>query len=252
MPQGSCSDNASTVGPSRTHSHFVPLGNASFSVGSTRALRRFGRDAQRAREQDRRGGITDHPPGVEAPGPSTSPRGRDGGEKTHPSVTLTSELVGIDVDTRGLGWNGSSWLLGGNSSAGVGPVALNGSHVTDLSRDVPAHNGTGWIHVISWNGEEWLYGGQVVFGILVGGRFVDLLPASPFSSAGVYAAGWNGWEWVSGGGAGQTVTVQEHRVHSVPQLVARFDQAVTLVVPLATGWMIGGKGVTTDEGMARS
>lgn len=143
-----------------------------------------------------------------------------------------------------MGWNGTSWLLGGNNTTGHPTIeAFDGSHSVDLTSRLVVHKvGASWLQLIAWNGDEWLIGGEGVLGILTGTTFVDLYPESPFVGSGVWTAGWNGSAWLVGGGAGHLAVVRGTSISTVPNLSTTFDQAVLFIQEERGGWLVGGKG----------
>ncbi len=149
-----------------------------------------------------------------------------------------------------MGWNGSAWLLGGNSTAGPVLESIQGTTVTNLTALLPPVDPNGWVQLIAWNGDEWLIGGEGVFGVLHGASYVDLWNSAPFQGSGVYAGGWNGSAWLAGGGAARLVLVVHDSVHPTPPLAGTFDQSVTFVQPIASGWLVGGTGTSPTGGFA--
>lgn len=149
-----------------------------------------------------------------------------------------------------MGWNGTSWLFGGNSTQGPVLISLHGTRVTNLTSEIRGWDPWNYIQTLDWNGQEWLVGGEGVFGLLQGNTFTDLWSQSPYAGAGVYAAGWDGSEWLAGGGAGRLVLVDGDTVHAVPPLGDHFDQSVTFVSRIAQGWLIGGTGTSSAGAFA--
>lgn len=167
-------------------------------------------------------------------------------------VNLTDRLGSL-FDGGGvfaIGWNGSSWLLGGNSSTGPVLAAWDGTHLTDLTARLVSYDRSGWVQLLAWNGHEWLIGGQGVFGLLQGGVFHDLDPASPFGASGEFSAAWTGRDWIVGGSGARVVLVSADRILPGPTLPSSFDRFVTLVTPIGHGWLLGGRGSVGATGYA--
>ncbi len=142
-----------------------------------------------------------------------------------------------------VGWNGTAWLLAGNSSSGASMVAWSGGTATDLTGLLPHNPRGGFIQLLVWNGTGWLVGGKGVFGALAGGRYTDLLVATPFATGGVFGADWNGSAWLVGGGApAALVVVDGTTVRQGPALPPTFDRWASGVVSTPTGWVVVGKG----------
>ncbi|HEV2317910.1 MAG TPA: hypothetical protein VGV89_10120 [Thermoplasmata archaeon] len=143
-------------------------------------------------------------------------------------------------------WNGTAWLLGGESNQGAELVALQDGVVRDLTSVIPNNGPNHWIQSIGWNGTTWLVGGRGVFGALEGTRYTNLLPLSAFSQGGVFAAGWNGSAWLVGGGSpGSVESLRGNTLESGPVLPSNFTLWVDTVAWDGEGWYIGGAGATT-------
>lgn len=140
------------------------------------------------------------------------------------------------------GWDGSGWLLGGNSSAGAALVYLQGDHVQDLSALLPHNRPGDWIQMLAWNGTGWAVGGQGVFGTWYQDRYTDLLPSSPFRSGGVYALDWNGTAWWAGGAPAGLAEVEGERVVPGPALGPAFNGWVNTVLTTDRGMLVAGGG----------
>ncbi|HZY70618.1 MAG TPA: hypothetical protein VFF67_06555 [Thermoplasmata archaeon] len=149
-----------------------------------------------------------------------------------------------------MGWNGSSWLLGGNNTSGRPTLeSFDGTHSVDLSSRIVFHKNNGsWLQLTAWNGREWLVGGEGVLGILSGTSFLDLYPQSPFVGSGVWTADWNGTAWLVGGGGGHLAVVEGSAIQTVANLAPNFNQAVLIILHEPGGWLVAGKG-STSRGM---
>jgi hypothetical protein len=140
-------------------------------------------------------------------------------------------------------WNGSAWLLGGESSAGAALVSLRGNSVTDLTGLIPNNAPGKWIQSIGWNGSSWLVGGHGVLGAIEGNRYLDLFPGSVFGGGGAFASAWNGSAWLIGGGSpGKLEYLRGTTLSLGPALPAKFSWWVSTIAWDGQGWYIGGKG----------
>ncbi len=110
----------------------------------------------------------------------------------------------------GIGWNGSTWLFGGQRFAGgsnMGALAtLRDGTTTNWSEGVAGFFGGGGIFSIGWNGTAWLIGGNSTQGPVLlsweGGVFRDLSGrlVGHEPRGWVQLLEWNGAEWLVGGG----------------------------------------------------
>jgi hypothetical protein len=140
-------------------------------------------------------------------------------------------------------WNGSAWLLGGQSGTDAALVAIQGSQVTDLTALLPNNGPDRWIQFIAWNGTDWLIGGRGVFGLLHGNRYTDLLPGSDFTHGGMFAADWNGSTWLVGGGTpGRIEFLRGGQLTRGPVLSDALTWWVSAIVWDHAGWYLGGEG----------
>jgi len=163
---------------------------------------------------------------------------------------LTPILAPYFYGTGGIwfdGWNGSAWLLGGNSSDGASLVALSGSTVRDLTYLIPNNHAGNWIQFVGWNGTAWLVGGGGVFGAVRGGTYLDLLPDSPFATGGMFGADWNGTDWLVSGTPTQLETLHGSTQIPGPSLSSSFRWWVSGVAWDGHGWYIGGNGGSTSS-----
>ena len=145
-------------------------------------------------------------------------------------------------------WNGSAWLIGGNSTSGAALVALQGSAVQDLTGLIPNNRPVDWIQYVQWNGTAWLVGGYGVFGVVRGNSYTDLYPGSEFTGGGVYAADWNGSAWLVGGGAPAAVeTLRGSSLSPGPALAPAFRYWVNGIAWDGNGWYIGGAGESPGD-----
>ena len=85
------------------------------------------------------------------------------------SLTVANETTTIESDfldggVYAIGWNGSTWLIGGQRSPGgsdeAALVALDGGTATNLTSRVASYFHGGGIWAIAWNGTSWLIGGN--------------------------------------------------------------------------------------------
>ncbi|MCI4325854.1 MAG: hypothetical protein L3K00_08275 [Thermoplasmata archaeon] len=166
-------------------------------------------------------------------------------------TNLTPELRPFFGGAGGIwfdGWNGSSWLFGGQSDSGAALVSLRGSSVQDFSSQIPNNRPDHWIQFLQWNGTAWLVSGQGTLGVLTGSRYLDLEPQSPFGGGGAFAADWNGSRWLVGGGEPAVVAFLDGtRFVPGPRLPATFSWWVSAITWDGRGWYIGGEGSSASS-----
>jgi hypothetical protein len=108
-----------------------------------------------------------------------------------------------------VGWNGSAWLIAGQTTIGhltVGSaISLQDGQVTNLtSRVAPFFHNEG-IWIAGWDGVGWLLGGNNTQGAslvyLEGNSVTNLTPLLPNNAPGdwIQALAWNGSGWLVGG-----------------------------------------------------
>lgn len=152
-----------------------------------------------------------------------------------------------------VGWNGSAWLVAGNSTAQAVLLSYEGGVIRNLTGLLPNNRPGDWIQLMVWNGQSWLLGGRGVFGLLTGQSYVDLLPASPFTSGGPFAADWNGSAWLVGGGPPAATDVVRGTTQSPgPALPTGFSVWVNAIVWTGAGWLVAGKGGATGSATSTS
>lgn len=108
-----------------------------------------------------------------------------------------------------IGWNGSSWLIGGQRSPGGADlgalVTLHDGTVTNLTAQISSYFTGGGIWSIGWNGTSWLIGGNSSAAATLlawnGASLTDL--SSRVKGHGpapwIQMITWNGAEWLLGG-----------------------------------------------------
>jgi len=141
-----------------------------------------------------------------------------------------------------IGWNGTSWLIGGNSSRSATLLSFNKGSFIDLTSRLVGHGPQPWVQMLAWNGNEWMVGGHGVFGLWTNMGYIDLFPTSPFQTGGVYSSAWNGTAWLVGGDGRELVAVQGVTGTMVATLPPGFDRLALMIVSVAHGWFVAGKG----------
>lgn len=148
-----------------------------------------------------------------------------------------------------VGWNGSAWLVGGNSSSGPVLVAFDGARFVDRTSVLAPHLRTAWVQLLAWNGVEWLIGGQGLFELLRGTQATDLYAGSPFAGRGEFTTLWTGSAWLVGGYADRLAVVALNGASSTVGLPSAWsDPLVTFVLPVGDGYLVGGRADGTSGG----
>ncbi|MGA8542306.1 MAG: hypothetical protein WB947_02010 [Thermoplasmata archaeon] len=155
------------------------------------------------------GGIGDYsqPTGFSLPVFAALTRGPGG--PTVENETALVESYFFEGGVYAIAWNGSSWLIGGQSSPGgvdAGAlITIHGNTISNLSGTVATYFAGGGVWSVGWNGTAWLIGGNSSTSATLlawdGGAFTDLSGhvVGHGPEPWVQMLAWNGAEWLVGG-----------------------------------------------------
>lgn len=152
-------------------------------------------------------GVYSQPTGFSLPVFAAVRPGASGLEVENETAEVQSYF--LDGGVYAIGWNGSSWLIGGQRSPhnvdnGV-LIALHDGTFTDLTGIVGGYFRGGGVWSVGWNGTEWLIGGnsssEATLLAWDGGAVTDLSSqlVDHGSEPWVQLLRWNGSEWLVGG-----------------------------------------------------
>lgn len=146
----------------------------------------------------------------------------------------------------GAAWNGSAFLLGGQSAQGPALAVLwaNGT-IENLTAEIPGRLSAGWIQLLAWNGTGWIVGGYGALGRLSGTHYQDLWSKAPFAEGGAYAAAWNGRSWLVGGSPTEVVVLSGDRFGPPVAIGSAFNAWVSSILPIDGGWILAGGGTVS-------
>lgn len=166
---------------------------------------------------------------------------------------MTSQVSGIfpQGGVYALGWNGTSWLVGGQGLPdpnNIGRLAsIRAGIVTDLDALVQPYFGGGGIWSIGWNGSDWLIGGNSSSGVSLlswdGRSVTDLSPLLHDHSVNgwIQLLAWNGREWLVGGSGILELLRGTTAIDLLPQTPFVGNGAYSAGWN-GTSWLVGGGG----------
>ncbi|HEV2428407.1 MAG TPA: hypothetical protein VGV64_00970 [Thermoplasmata archaeon] len=169
-----------------------------------------------------------------------------------PSGTDLTPVGGAYFDRGGVFpvvWNGSGWLLAGQTTIGGdsegSAVSWTGDRFTNLTPEVGRYFLGEGIWIAGWDGHGWLLGGNSSRGAalvyLSGSTATDLTPLIPNNAPGdwVQMVGWNGTAWLVGG-FGVFGTLSNGRFTDLLQASPFAEGGVYAIDWNGTSWLVGG------------
>jgi hypothetical protein len=150
-----------------------------------------------------------------------------------------------------IGWNGSSWLVGGQRSPEGSDqgalIALDGNSILNLTGRIASYFVGGGVWSVGWNGTTWLIGGNSSAGPTLlawdGGPLQDLSSqiVGHGSEPWVQMLSWNGKEWLVGGHGVFGLWTGAEYVDLFPSSPFR-DGGTFSSAWNGTAWLVGGDG----------